>query len=407
MKRPEYNEKTEVKVIDKERVGYGQRGVVVRLGAIVGEGKMLDPVMDKEKIKQAYADGLEPKIAWEALVRFSDGEESWLGAECLEPVQKKFIDIDYIREEDLVIGKKEDGTDAVRPKNTGAFEPGDLIQITTKIDGANASIAWDETTCKLEIFSRTNLLDKPGALRGFYDYIKSEIEPKLDMSKHPHLVLFGEWCVSHSIQYDTEWYNKWRIYDIWDKRLGRYMSQDIVQGFCREYKLDYIEELYFGPFISWDHCRSFLHASKAYGPRQEGIVVKNQTSSKLYSQDRRSPAYLKIVNDEFKESQHSKKEKKPADPEKEAEAKKAAELMEAVVTEARVRKIILKLVDEGIVPAELGPKDMGAVMKHLPKRVFEDVCKEEIETVKQAGAMAGKACSAQAAKLARQIIIGK
>ena len=81
MKRPNFNEKTEVKVIDKERVGYGQRGTVVRLGAIVGEGGMLDPVMDKEKIKQAYADGLEPKVAWEALVRFSDGEECWLGAE--------------------------------------------------------------------------------------------------------------------------------------------------------------------------------------------------------------------------------------------------------------------------------------------------------------------------------------
>ena len=110
--------------------------------------------------------------------------------EQLEPVQKKFIDIDYIRENDLVIGKKADGADAVRPKNTGAFEPGDIIQITTKIDGANASIAWDETTGKLEIFSRTNLLDKPGALRGFYDYVKTEIEPKADWSQWFDYVFF-------------------------------------------------------------------------------------------------------------------------------------------------------------------------------------------------------------------------
>ena len=52
-------------------------------------------------------------------------------------MQKKFIDIDYVRADDLVIGKKGDGTDAIRPKNTDAFEPGDIIQITTKIDGAN------------------------------------------------------------------------------------------------------------------------------------------------------------------------------------------------------------------------------------------------------------------------------
>lgn len=404
MKRPDFQENTEVKIISKERIGYGQRGVVVRLGAIVGEGRMLNPVMDKEKIKQAYADGLEPKIVWEALVKFEDGDECWFGAEDIEPVQHKFVDIDYIREEDLVIGKKEDGTDAVRPKNTGCFEPGDLISITTKIDGANASIAWDETTGKLEIFSRTNLLDKPGALRGFYDYVKTEVEPKLDMSEHPDLIIFGEWCVSHSIQYDKEWYNKWRVYDIWNKKLGGYLAQSIVQGFCREYGLEYVEELYYGPFISWEHCRSFLHASKAYGPRQEGIVVKNQ-SPKLYSQDRRSPAYLKIVNDEFKES-HKVKAKREISPEEAAAKERGTTLAASIVTEARVRKIILKLVDEGILPAELGPKDMGAVMKHLAKRVFDDCLKEEREVVAQIGEGAGKFISAEAAKQARKIVIG-
>lgn len=405
MKRPDFQENTEVKIISKERIGYGQRGVVVRLGAIVGEGRMLNPAMDKEKIKQAYADGLEPKIVWEALVKFEDGDECWFGAEDIEPVQHKFVDIDYIREEDLVIGKKEDGTDAVRPKNTGCFEPGDLISITTKIDGANASIAWDETTGKLEIFSRTNLLDKPGALRGFYDYVKTEVEPKLDMSEHPDLIIFGEWCVGHSIQYDKEWYNKWRVYDIWNKKLGGHLAQSIVQGFCREYGLEYVEELYYGPFISWEHCRSFLHASKAYGPRQEGIVVKNQ-SPKLYSQDRRSPAYLKIVNDEFKES-HKAKAKREISPEEAAAKERGTTLAASIVTEARVRKIILKLVDEGILPAELGPKDMGTVMKHLPKRVFDDVLKEEREVVAQIGEGAGKFISAEAAKQARKIVIGR
>ena len=406
MKRPDFQEQTEVKVIGKERVGYGQRGVVVRLGVSIDNGPTLDPAADRETVKQAYANGLEPKMTWYALVRFSDGDERWLDAPDIEPVQHKFVDIDYIREDDLVIGKKEDGTDAVRPKNTGCFEPGDIIQITTKIDGANASIAWDKTTCKLEVFSRTNLLDQPGALRGFYDYIKTEVEPKADWSKYDGYVFFGEWCVGHSIKsYSKSWFNKWRIYDIWSKTAGCYLPQQTVKDICREIGLEYIEELYYGPFISWDHCKSFLSKSTAYGPEQEGIVIKNQ--SKLGKDNNRAPAYLKIVNERFKESQHSKKEKKPADPEKEAEAKKAAELMEAVVTEPRVKKMILKLADEGLVPAELGPKDMGTVMKHLPKRVFEDICKEEMETVKQAGAAAGKACSAQVAKLARKIVIGK
>ena len=403
MKRPNFQEKTEVKVICKNCVGYGQRGTVIELNVDI-DGKLINPLVDKEQLKQAYIDGLEPKMTWYARVKFADNDIGRFRTDELEPVQKKFIDIDYIREDDLVIGKKDDGTDAIRPKNTGAFEPGDIIQITTKIDGANASIAWDETTGKLEIFSRTNLLNSPGALRGFYDYVKTEIEPKLNMSKHPGLVIFGEWLVKHSVNYENECYNKWYVYDIWDKHLGQYVCQSIVQGFCCEYHLNYVEELYYGPFISWDHCKSFLNKSIAYGPEQEGIVIKNQ--SKLNNENNKAPAYLKIVNECFKESQHSKKEKKILDPEAEAAKAEAVKLAASIVTEARVRKLILKLVDEGLVPAELQPKDMGIVMKQLPKRCFADCLKEESETVKQLGEFAGKFIAAEAAKQARKIVIG-
>ena len=404
MKRPNFQEKTEVKVICKNCVGYGQRGTVIELNVDI-DGKLINPLVDKEQLKQAYIDGLESKMTWYARVKFADNDIGRFRADELEPVQKKFIDIDYIREDDLVIGKKDDGTDAIRPKNTGAFEPGDIIQITTKIDGANASIAWDETTSKLEIFSRTNLLNSPGALRGFYDYVKMEIEPKADWSIYKDFVFFGEWCVVHTIKsYNKEWFNKWRVYDIWCKSTGCYVNQEQVKAICKQLSLDYIEELYYGPFISWDHCKSFLNKSIAYGPDQEGIVIKNQ--SKLNNENNKAPAYLKIVNERFKESQHSKKEKKTLDPEAEAAKAEAVKLAASIVTEARVRKLILKLVDEGLVPAELQPKDMGAVMKQLPKRCFADCLKEESETVKLLGEFAGKFIAAEAAKQARKIVVG-
>ena len=403
MKRPNFQEKTEVKVICKNCVGYGQRGTVIELNVDI-DGKSINPLVDKEQLKQAYIDGLESKMTWYARVKFADNDIGRFRADELEPVQKKFIDIDYIREDDLVIGKKDDGTDAIRPKNTGAFEPGDIIQITTKIDGANASIAWDETTSKLEIFSRTNLLNSPGALRGFYDYVKTEIEPKTDWSIYKDFVFFGEWCVGHTIKsYNKEWFNKWRVYDIWCKSTGCYVSQEQVKAICKQLSLNYIEELYYGPFISWDHCKSFLNKLIAYGPEQEGIVIKNQ--SKLNNENNKAPAYLKIVNECFKESQHSKKEKKTLDPEAEAAKAEAVKLAASIVTEARVRKLILKLVDEGLVPAELQPKDMGAVMKQLPKRCFDDCLKEESETVKLLGEFAGKFIAAEAAKQARKIVL--
>lgn len=397
MKRPTFQEKTEVKVIDYSHHLYSKRGIVTAINGF--DDKM-------QIISKPYSPENYP-TKWEVLVMFHDGgwvKEFWDWPNQLEPVQKKFIDIDYIREDDLVIGKKEDGTDAIRPKNTGAFELGDIIQITTKIDGANASIAYDETTGKLEIFSRTNLLDQPGALRGFYDYVKTEVEPKADWRIYKDFVFFGEWCVKHSVMYNPEWHNKWRVYDIWDKMLGSYLPQSCVKNLCKRLGLEYIEELYYGPFISWDHCRSFLNKSTAYGPEQEGIVIKNQ--SKLGKEDNRAPAYLKIVNEKFKEEQHSKKEKKPIDPEVEAAKAEAAKITASIVTEARVRKLILKLVDEGLVPAELQPKDMGAVMKLLPKRCFDDCLKEEPEVVKQLGEFAGKFIAAETAKQARKIVVG-
>lgn len=397
MKRPNFNEKTEVKVIDRKHHLYSKRGVVTAINGFDDNMQI---------IYKPYSPENYP-TKWEVLVMFHDGgwvKEFWDWPNQLEPVQKKFIDIDYLREDDLVLGKKEDGTDAIRPKNTSAFEPGDIIQITTKIDGANASIAYDETTGKFEVFSRTNLLDQPGALRGFYDYVKTEVEPKADWSIYKDFIFFGEWCVGHTCKYDLAWYNKWRVYDIWCKSAGCYVSQERVKATCKQLGLEYIEELYYGPFISWDHCKSFLSKSIAYGKEQEGIVIKNQ--SKLEKDDNRAPTYLKIVNERFKEAQHSKKEKKPVDPAAEAAKAEAAKLAASVVTEARIRKIIFKLIDEGKLPAELQPKDMGSVMKLLPKLAFDDVLKEEPETVKQLGEHAGKSIAAEAAKQARKIVIG-
>lgn len=414
MKRPVFNEKTEVKVINKNSARYGKRGIVVHLDAVLADGTLLnasDP-NNKEKLKTAYE---EDTVAnWGALIKFVDeyaDAEVWFAASEIEIVQHKFIDIDYIREEDIVLGQKPDGTQHIRPKNTGAFEVGDIISITTKIDGANSSIAWDETTGKLEVFSRTNLLDSPGALRGFYDYIKTNVESKVDWSGYPDLVFFGEWCVSHSItSYNKDWFNKWRIYDIWSNVTKSYLPQTEVKFFAKKFGLEYIEELYYGPFISWEHCRSFIGKSTAYGPEQEGIVIKNQ--SKLsYEGEIRDPIYIKIVDEKFKEHMANKGHKqKEVDPEKQAALAKATKLVESVVTEARVRKMICKLMDEGQLPFEIQPKDMGSVMKLLPKLIYDDVLKEEKETFDAASALVesvGKLISTTTAKHARNIVVGK
>lgn len=412
MKRPTFNENTEVKVVDKTSSMHGWRGVVKQLGVSIGDGPRLNPTLDKEAIVAAYQNGREPYMKWYAWVRFPEmGIELWLEAAQLEAVQHKFVDIDYLREEAIVLGTKPDGTQHVRPTNTGAFEVGDIIQISTKVDGANASISWDETTNKLEVFSRTNLLTSPGSLHGFYDYIKTAVEPKISdfLKTASQYVIFGEWLTKHTVNYNKEAYNRWHVYDIFHKGMNRYLPQSAVKDFCEKYGLDYVEVLYEGPFISWEHCRSFIGKSTIYGPQQEGIVVKNQTKL-LDSYGVKDPIYIKIVDEKFKEAQHSNKPPKVVDPEKVAAYEKAVELIEAVVTEARVKKAICKMIDEGQLPSELQPKDMGSVMKLLPKAMFDDIVKEENETVKAVqdlGENIGKLVASTAAKHARAIVVGQ
>jgi hypothetical protein len=405
MDRPNFNEKTEVKVISHIKYQnadiYGWRGKVKEITGFDDNGNVINKPYSQENYPTkwyVYVDFISPINGCNYFLVF----DNW--SEQLEVVQKKFIDIEALRENDEVIGQKEDGSSITRLSNSKSFEVGDIVQITTKIDGANASIAWDETSKKLEIFSRTNLLNTSNNLRGFYDYIKTQVEPKVDWSIYSDFVFFGEWCVGHSIKsYNKDWFNKWRIYDIWCKSHRCYVTQEQVKAICKRLCLEYIEELYYGPFISWEHCRSFMNMSTAYGPDQEGIVIKNQT--KLNNLDVKFPKYLKIVNDSFKETMKVKQPKE-INPEDEATRKKAIVLAKSIVTEARIKKLLLKLVDEGVIPENLFPKDMGLIMNHLPKRVYEDVLKEEFETVKALGGSASKIISTTTAQLTRKIVVG-
>ena len=253
------------------------------------------------------------------------------------------------------------------------------------------------------MFSRTNLLNGVDGLRGFKQFIETNLDPD-DYAPYADLVIFGEWCVSHKCQYDWKtWSNHWRVYDIWSKSERNYLSQEFVRGFCEDHRLEYVGNLYVGPFKSWEHCRSFMNLNQN-GPQQEGIVVKNQT--KLDNDEIRAPKYLKIVNEAFKESM-AVKVKKEIDPEVQKEMDNAKALIGSVVTEARVQKMIFKLIDEGILPKDLTPKCMGMVMKNLPSRIWNDLLKEEMETIKAAGDYASKFCSGITAEHARKIIIGK
>ena len=304
--------------------------------------------------------------------------------------QKKFMDIERVK-----FG------DALTPSNTNGFEVGDIIQITEKWDGRNASIRYDVKTGSLVAFSRKLKLDFNNTLNGFWNYVQSLNAE--DYKSTPNYVIFGEWGVKNAIRYNQDAYGKWYVYDIYDVENHMYLPQSKVKKFAEEHGLIYIHVLYEGEFISWEHCMTFCN-SPAYGDVQEGIVIKNQT--KLNDSNNRNPFVLKIVNDCFSEVKKDNHRQKIEDPQKIKEREHAQSIVDMIVTKRRVEKELYKMRDEGIIPEKIVPQDMKLVAQNLPKRIYEDCLKEEKELVVSAGEHFGKMCGAKAMSFAKEIILG-
>lgn len=305
---------------------------------------------------------------------------------------KHFVDIQNLREADVDVGNG-----IIRGRNNQAFEVGDIISITEKVDGSNASIRYDVETGTLCAFSRRLPLTPTTTLTGFYNYVQT-LNPD-DYKDTPQYTIFGEWLIKHKIKYNDENMKKWYVYSIYDNDKSVWLPQDEVKAFAKSHNLIYVHELYVGPFVSWEHCKSFCN-SPIYGDRQEGVVIRNLT--KLADPNNRFPHILKIVNEDFAES----KKVKEVDPIKEAEKAKAFELMSGIVTRNRVEKLIFKLREDNIIPAVIAPTDMKTVAQNLPKLAYADCMKEEPEIMTACGEYAGKMCGSLTMQHAKEILLG-
>ncbi len=306
--------------------------------------------------------------------------------------QKHFMDIIRMRETDSEFGVS----------NVKGFEVGDHIVIQEKVDGANASFRYDAESDSLIAFSRKQQLSFDKTLNGFWNYVQT-LNP-IDFREQSNYVFFGEWLLKNAIKYQPDAYFHWYVYDIFNVDTGEYLAQDLVKAECQKHGWSYVDTFYDGPFISWEHCRSFVGRSKIALQEGEGVVIKNQ--SKLNSKNGRFPFVLKIIGDHFAEVRHANHREKVMDPQKMEKKAKAMELTEQIVTLRRVEKELFKMCDEGLLPEKLQPQDMKAVAQYLPKRIYEDCIKEEQEIVSAAGEYFGKCCGNLAMRYAKEIIIG-
>lgn len=257
-----------------------------------------------------------------------------------------------------------------------AFQVGDKIHISEKLDGSNASFQYNTETGELDCFSRNNTLTASDTLFGFYGYVKA-LDVK-SFSHSPGYRFFGEWNLRHLVRYQEDQIKQFHCFDVWDVDMKEWMPQDFVRAICSRLELNYAPELYCGPFISWEHVASFVGQTKFGLKNGEGVVVKNQ--DKLNSKNERMPSVIKLVSAEYQESM-GKEIREPINPDELAKRAYLNELTESIVTEARVEKLLYKGVADGMFPENWGPTTMGLIAKELPRLMYHDCIKEEPEVV--------------------------
>lgn len=253
----------------------------------------------------------------------------------------------------------------------GVLKEGDIISITEKIDGANASFRIDETNEEgISCYSRNKPLGEHNTLSGFYNWVKNNIVP-IKNKLNKNYIYFGEWLVKHKVVYKEECYNKFYMFSIWDVEKEEYLSDEIVISEAERLGLTTTNYFYRGEYISYDHLMSFVGKSNmTLEPNTgEGIVVKNVNYKDKFGKQ----IFVKLVSEAFCEVQKQKKSKNPNID------NGLLPIVMTVLTKARIEKMLYKLVDEGELKQDYDIEDMRIILKLLGTNVYDDIMKEESE----------------------------
>jgi len=248
----------------------------------------------------------------------------------------------------------------------GVLNEGDNITITEKLDGANASFKKENGIIKA--FSRNTELNEENNLRGFYQWTQTlDINLLLD-----NIIYFGEWLVRHTIKYQLDKLNQFYLYDIYNENYNTYLDFSFIEYEANKLNINLIPLFYKGEYQSFEHLKSFVGKTIFGEGKGEGIVVKNVGYKNKYG----NQIFVKLVTEEFSEVQ---KQKPPKDPNRPITVEQ--EFINMCLTKARVDKLLHKLIDEGIIEEEFGIEDMGLILKNLGSRVYEDIIKEESDSL--------------------------
>ncbi len=241
---------------------------------------------------------------------------------------------------------------------------GDLITIEEKIDGANGSFLIENG--ELEVYSRNVQLNENNNLNGFYNWVFKNIDKE---NLNFRYIYFGEWLIKHKIEYYKENMKKFYLFDIYDKVTEKYLPFSHVLNEAIRLNINHVPVFYEGPYRDMKQLEQFVGQSEL-GNEGEGIVIKNTGYVNRFGHQ----MFVKLVREDYQEI------KPIVDSTPLASTVESIWVM-SVVTIPRIEKMLYKLIDEGILDSQYGIEDMGYILKILSGRMYEDIMKEESDSL--------------------------
>lgn len=233
-----------------------------------------------------------------------------------------------------------------------------------KIDGTNASVWWEDGA--LHAGSRNRELSLGNDNAGFMAWASGNLNLLELLSEKPHLRLFGEWLVPHSLK--TYRGDAWRKFYVFDVMVGDiHLPYTEYQPILEEHGVDYVPPLC--RIVNADYEQLVAQLAKNVFLIEdgkgagEGIVIKRYDYYNKFGRQ----TWAKIVTSEFKE-EHAKTMGAPLLAEKPI---LEIEIADQFVTEALVEKEYAKILLDN------GGDWSSKMIPRLLETVFYTVIKED------------------------------
>jgi hypothetical protein len=117
------------------------------------------------------------------------------------------------------------------------------------------------------------------------------------LREHPAFVLYGEWLVKHTVQYTSESYKEWYMFDIFTRDITQYLPASDVYYLANQYNI--LSPALFATLENptLEQLQEYVGKS-SLGPHGEGIVIKNEAFVNRWG----NRCHAKLVSNKFLEN---------------------------------------------------------------------------------------------------------